>query len=177
MVCLSFSWKTLMSLIRILFFILVSPNAHPQDKYYVGREKSVSLDCKGDGYPIPTITWTPCNAQENVCHQSMLNISEVQSDGIYTCTAKNSLGNDSASTSVGKSFYFIFASFLSTIFFVNFLIDTISPSHWWEYYSITLSKYWESTRLTLFSVIVMTKFYHQWKDRQISIWCQVVNCH
>ena len=76
----------------------------------------MSLDCKGDGYPIPTITWTPCNAQENVCHQSMLNISKVQNDGVYTCTAKNSLGNDSASTSVGKSFYFIFASFLSTIF-------------------------------------------------------------
>ena len=161
---LSQSWlayllvETLMSLIRILFFMLVSPNAHPQDKYYVGREKSVSLDCKVDGYPIPTITWTPCNAQENVCDQSMLIISKVQNDGVYTCTAKNSLGNDSASTSVGKSFYFIFASFLCTIFFVSFKIDTIFPSHWWEYYSITLSKYWESTRLTLFWLLLWGKF-------------------
>ena len=62
----------------------------------------MSLDCKVDGYPIPTITWTPCNAQENVCDQSMLNISKVQNDGVYTCTAKNSLGNESASTSLGK---------------------------------------------------------------------------
>ena len=120
--------QTLMSLIRILFFMLVSPNAHPQDKYYVGREKSVSLDCMVGGYPIPTITWTPCNAQENVCDKSMLNISKVQNDGVYTCTAKNSLGNDSASTSVGKSFYFIFASFLCTIFFRSVLrLTPFSP--------------------------------------------------
>ena len=105
-----------MSLTRVLFFILVPPNITLQNKYYVGREKSVSLDCKVDGYPIPTITWTPCNTQENVCDQSMLNISKVQNDGVYTCTAKNSLGNDSANTSLGKSFYFICASFLCTIF-------------------------------------------------------------
>ena len=70
----------------------------------------MSLDCKVDGYPTPTITWTPCNGK-NVCDQSMLNISKVQNVGVYTCTAKNSLGNDSASTSLGKSFYFICASF------------------------------------------------------------------
>ena len=105
-----------MSLTRVLFFILVPPNITLQNKYYAGREKRVSLDCKVDGYPIPTITWTPCNAQENVCDQSMLNISKVQNDGVYTCTAKNSQGNDSANTSLGKSFYFICASFLCTIF-------------------------------------------------------------
>ena len=147
---LSQSWfayllvETLLSLIRTLFFMLVSPNAHPQDKYYVGREKSVSLDCMVDGYPIPTIIWTPCNAQENVCDQSMLNISKVQNDGVYTCTAKNSLGSDSASTSVGKSFYFICASVLCTIFFVSF--------------KITLPKYWESTRLTLFWLLLWGNF-------------------
>ncbi|CAH3158195.1 unnamed protein product, partial [Porites lobata] len=75
-------------------------NVTLQKKYYVGREKNVSLDCKVDGYPIPAITWTPCNSQENVCDQSMLNISEVQNDGVYTCTAKNSLGSDSANTSL-----------------------------------------------------------------------------
>ena len=139
-----------MSLTLILFFILVPPNITLQKKYYVGRDKSVSLDCKVDGYPIPTITWTPCDAQKNVCDQSLLNISKVQNDGVYTCTANNSLGNDSASTSLGKSFYFIFASFLCAISFASFKIDTIFPSHWWEYYSITLSKYCESTRLTFF---------------------------
>ena len=111
--------------LNILVFISVPANVTLQKKYYVGREKNVSLDCKVDGYPIPTITWTPCNAQENVCDQSMLNISKVQNDGVYTCTAKNSLGNDSASTSLGKSFYFVCVRFLGTNVFASFKIDTI----------------------------------------------------
>ncbi|KAM7426865.1 Hemicentin-1 [Porites harrisoni] len=86
--------------LNILVFLSVPANVTLQKKYYVGREKNVSLDCKVDGYPIPAITWTPCNSQENVCDQSMLNISEVQNDGVYTCTAKNSLGSDSANTSL-----------------------------------------------------------------------------
>ena len=100
--------------LNIPVFISVPPNITLQNKYYVGREKSASLDCKVDGYPIPTITWTPCDAQENVCDQSMLNIPKVQNDGVYTCTVKNSLGNDSANTSLGKSFYFMCTSFLWT---------------------------------------------------------------
>ena len=104
-------------LLTVLFFISDPPNITLQNKYSVGREKSVSLDCKVDGYPLPTITWTPCDAPENVCNQSMLNISNVQYDGVYICTAKNSLGNDTANTSLGKSFYFMCASFLCTICF------------------------------------------------------------
>ena len=116
--------------LNVLFFISDPPNITLQNKYSVGREKSVSLDCKVDGYPLPTITWTPCDARENVCSQSMLNISNVQNDEVYICTAKNSLGNDTANTSLGKSFYFMCASFLCTIcfcfcFFVFFFkIDT-----------------------------------------------------
>ena len=98
--------------LNVLFFISDPPNITLQNKYSVGREKSVSLDCKVDGYPLPTITWTPCDAPENVCNQSMLNILNVQNDGVYICTAKNSLGNDTANTSLGKSFYFMCASFL-----------------------------------------------------------------
>ena len=84
----------------ILFFFSVSPEITLQDKYYVGREKSVSLDCKVEGYPTATITWTPCNLQ---CDKRMLNISEVSRNEIYTCTAKNSLGNATKNTSLGKS--------------------------------------------------------------------------
>ena len=62
----------------------------------------MSLDCKFEGYPLPSITWTSCSPQQNVCDRRMLNISKVQNDGVYTCTAKNCLGNDSASTSLGK---------------------------------------------------------------------------
>ena len=111
-----------------LFFISVPPKITLQNTHYVGREKSVSLDCKVDGYPIPTITWTPCNAQENVCDQSMLNISKVQNDGVYTCTAKNCVGNDSASTSLGKFFYFMRASFRCTMFFLVLRLTPFSPS-------------------------------------------------
>ena len=88
----------------------------------------MSLDCKVDGYPPPTITWTPCNAQENVCDQSMLNILKVQNDGIYTCTAKNCVGNDKASTSVGKSFYYMCTSFLCIIFFSVLRLTPFYPS-------------------------------------------------
>ena len=110
-----------LTLFFTFFFILVSPEVTLQSKYYVGRENSVSLDCKVEGYPPPTITWTPCNAQ-NACDQRMLNISKVQSDCVYTCTAKNSLGNDSASTSLCKPFYlcvlgfYVFASILQYLF-------------------------------------------------------------
>ena len=132
--------------LNVLFFISDPPNITLQNNYSVGRGKSVSLDCKVDGYPLPTITWTPCDAPENVCNQSMLNISNVQYDGVYICTAKNSLGNDTANTSLGKSFYFISASFLCTIWFFFFRLTL----NWWEYCSITLSKYSESTTLTFF---------------------------
>ena len=101
--------------LNILVFILDPPNITLQNKNYVRREENVSLDCDVDGYPIPTITWTPCNAQENVCDQSMLKISKVQTDGVYTCTVKNRLGNDSANTSLGKSFYFVCSSFLPVL--------------------------------------------------------------
>ena len=93
--------------LNVLFFISDLPNITLQNKYSVGREKSVSLDCKVDGYPSPTITWTPCDAQENVCNKSMLSILNVQNDEVYICTAKNSLGNDTANTSLGKSFFYV----------------------------------------------------------------------
>ena len=105
--------------LNVLFVISDHPNITLQNKYSVGREKSVSLDCKVDGYPLPTITWTPCD--ENVCNQSMLYISNVQNDEVYICTAKNSLGHDTANTSLGKSFYYMCASFLCTIWFCLFV--------------------------------------------------------
>ena len=59
--------------------------------------------------------------------------------------------------------------------FASFKFDTIFLSHSWGNYSMTLSKFCESTRLAFF--FVRTKFYHQWRDRQIKTWCQVVNCY
>ena len=87
----------------LLLFSTVSPEITLQKKYYVGREKCVSLDCKVEGYPPPTITWTPCNPLQNVCDQRVLNISNVVEDCVYICKAKNSLGFDCASTKLCKS--------------------------------------------------------------------------
>ena len=71
----------------------------------------MSLDCKVEGYPPPTITWTPCNLPGNLqCDRNMLNISKVLRDEIYTCIAKNSLGNDTKNTSLGKSVYLMYIS-------------------------------------------------------------------
>ena len=111
--------------LNILVFISVPANVTLQKKYYVGREKNVSLDCKVDGYPIPTITWTPCNAQENVCDQSMLNISEVQNDGVYTCTAKNSLAMIVQILALVSLFISCVSDFWAQNFFASFKIDTI----------------------------------------------------
>ena len=104
--------------LNVLFFISDPSNITLQNKYSVGREKSVSLDCKVDGYPLPTITWTPCDAPENVCNKSMLNILNVQNDEVYICTAKNSLGNDTANTSLGKSFLLCVPAFCAEFVFV-----------------------------------------------------------
>lgn len=146
--------------LNVLFFISDPPNISLQNKYSVGREKSVSLDCNVDGYPLPTITWTPCDAPENVCNQSMLNISNVQNDEVYICTAKNSLGNDTANTSLGKSFYFMCASFLCTVWFCFCFFFLRLTLNWWEYYSITCQSILNQRHWHFF-VIVLTKFYHQ----------------
>jgi len=55
-----------------------------------------------EGYPPPTIAWTPCNPQEHVCVERFLNISKVQMSAEYTCAAENSLGNKSATTNLGE---------------------------------------------------------------------------
>ena len=59
-------------------------------------------DCQAEGNPQPTYSWTPCDPQQSVCHESTLKISEVLSDIVYTCNVANSLGDDVRNTSVGK---------------------------------------------------------------------------
>ena len=81
----------------------VAPRINLQDKrYYVNRGQAVSLLCRVEGYPPPTITWTPSNPQERACDDSFLNISNVQMSAEYTCTAENSLNKTSARTNLSK---------------------------------------------------------------------------
>ena len=86
-----------------LFVFLVRPKVILEKRHYVDRDGNASLHCQVEGSPLPTISWTPCNPEENVCDRRLLNISRVQSErSNYTCTANNSLDEDSASTSLSK---------------------------------------------------------------------------
>ena len=89
-------------LITSHFSLLVAPRVSLQDNYYVDREQPVSLHCRVQGNPTPTINWTPRNLQEHILDKSFLNISKVQKSAEYTCTAENSLGKTSASTNLSK---------------------------------------------------------------------------
>ena len=69
----------------------------------VGREQTVSLICEVEGNPTPIISWSPCHGQSVVCDEEYLNISKVQTARAnYTCTARNALGVDSATTLLRK---------------------------------------------------------------------------
>ncbi|XP_078379895.1 uncharacterized protein LOC144662819 [Oculina patagonica] len=66
----------------------------------VAVQESVSLRCKAEGNPSPSYRWTPCEQPQSVCHNSVLNISEVLNDAVYICTVTNSLNSDAGSVSV-----------------------------------------------------------------------------
>ncbi|XP_078379882.1 uncharacterized protein LOC144662810 [Oculina patagonica] len=69
-------------------------------KNKVAVQESVSLRCKAEGNPSPSYRWTPCEQPQSVCHNSVLNISEVLNDAVYICTVTNSLNSDAGNVSV-----------------------------------------------------------------------------
>ena len=72
-------------------------------KVFVGREQTASLICEVEGNPTPIISWSPCDGQNVFCDERYLNISKVQTARAnYTCTARNAVGADSASTLLRK---------------------------------------------------------------------------
>ena len=72
-------------------------------EHEITAQQSVSLQCKADGNPQPTYTWTPCDSQQRVCHESMLNV-QASNKSVYTfiCKVKNYLGSDSRNTTLCK---------------------------------------------------------------------------
>ena len=72
-------------------------------KVFVGREQSASLNCEVKGNPTPTISWSPCDVENLLCDEQILNISKVQSARAnYSCAARNYLGIATATTVLGK---------------------------------------------------------------------------
>lgn len=71
-------------------------------EHEVAAQQSVSLQCIAEGNPEPAYSWTPCDPQQSVCHESTLKISEVLSDTVYSCNVTNSVGTDARNTSLGK---------------------------------------------------------------------------
>ena len=57
----------------------------------MNRGDMVLLQCTGDGYPAPNITWT------RLSHNNVVNfpltIAGKQDEGIYRCTANNGFGS------------------------------------------------------------------------------------
>ncbi|XP_067032058.1 fibroblast growth factor receptor 3-like isoform X2 [Acropora muricata] len=89
--------------------VLVPPMVKLPSKAFVGREQTASLICEVEGNPTPIISWSPCYEQSVVCDGQYLNISSVQTARAnYTCTARNAVGVDSATTLLligGKNIY------------------------------------------------------------------------
>jgi len=75
------------------FVAVLSPDP-PKITYIFGNETvndrdTMSLICKADGNPTPSITWTKNN---NVV-PSRFNINGREGGGNYTCTADNGIGS------------------------------------------------------------------------------------
>ena len=72
-------------------------------EHEVAAQQSTSLDCQAEGNPQPTYSWTPCDPQQSVCHESVLNF-QASDESIYTftCKVENYLGNDIRRTTLCK---------------------------------------------------------------------------
>ena len=68
-------------------------------EHEVAAQQSVSLDCPAEGNPQPTFSWTPCDLQQSVCHESVLPFqTSDKSVYTFTCSVENYLGSDSRNT-------------------------------------------------------------------------------
>ncbi|XP_067030263.1 fibroblast growth factor receptor 1-like isoform X3 [Acropora muricata] len=83
----------------VIVNILFSPKVILADKFFVGRGRNASLICQVEGNPKPTISWSHCDLPSVFCDKRYLTISKVQTARAnYSCTARNALGIESATT-------------------------------------------------------------------------------
>ncbi|KAL9964684.1 hypothetical protein ACROYT_G028359 [Oculina patagonica] len=66
-------------------------------------QQSVSLQCKAEGNPPPSYRWTPCEPPQSMCDSSILNISKVLNNVLYTCTVRNAIDSDAGNVTVSAS--------------------------------------------------------------------------
>uniref|UniRef100_A0A3Q2CT39 Hemicentin-1 n=1 Tax=Cyprinodon variegatus TaxID=28743 RepID=A0A3Q2CT39_CYPVA len=83
--------------------VLVPPKIHPGPKVIkvqVGHK--VELGCMVSGVPEPTLSWTKNNKSYPVSRDGSLTLSDIkcEDEGIYTCTATNTAGQDQAQVKV-----------------------------------------------------------------------------
>ncbi|XP_068685573.1 fibroblast growth factor receptor 3-like [Montipora foliosa] len=79
--------------------VLFPPMVTLENKFFVGRGQTASLNCEVEGNPTPSIHWIPCDPPNTGCNKQYLNISDVQTPRAnYTCTASNNEGSDSETT-------------------------------------------------------------------------------
>jgi len=72
-------------------------------KREVSSQQRLSLDCQAEGNPQPTYSWTPCDPQQSVCNESLLDL-QASNDSVYTftCRVENYVGSDTRNTTVCK---------------------------------------------------------------------------
>ena len=72
-------------------------------EHEVATQQSVSLDCQAEGNPQPAYSWTPCDPQQNVCHESVLTVqTSDKSVYMFNCKVANNLGSDARNTFLCK---------------------------------------------------------------------------
>ncbi|XP_074633570.1 uncharacterized protein LOC141892260 isoform X6 [Acropora palmata] len=79
--------------------IVVPPKVTLPKRVLVGREQTATLICEVEGNPKPNISWSGCDQPNHLCDKQYLSVLKVQNPCTnYTCTGRNYLGSDSATT-------------------------------------------------------------------------------
>lgn len=79
--------------------VLLPPKVTLPKRVLAGREQTARLICEVEGNPKPNISWSGCDQPNHLCDKQYLIVLKVQNPRTnYTCTGRNYLGSDSATT-------------------------------------------------------------------------------